>query len=335
MDYYSDHGHLLTKIFLNRPLPDFVKNAAVDSGDELSALPGTAFADAGMRQFPVHNPENIYVSAVYFQANPELRAKRADIWDKIRESATLFGIEGEIEKVARLIAEIETRKVAQEVKPWAIEVKIEGQPQVITAYGKTASDLEDLEAKFLTEVGQVAFPFRSKVAAEILRVAGELGVDAGDEIYKLAGEAIPDPDLMLSNIKARGVTVGFDKVGTLISDATLILEKRDFSAVDKLAADLDAFDREHGLTHLYGRKFPDPHRSVYGLTIPAARKLASQVTVGDHTLLVSDFQSPSLQQKLAVAIGEEKTGALKEAGFTQEAFDKLAEGDRKLVAQVL
>jgi len=269
-DYYSDMGHNLVKVFGNRSLPTFIKNATQSSQEELDALPDSAFVDKTARRLPIHTPEDTYISAVY-----EIRCNGADSdrMEQISKAASFWGIEKEVKSIPKE-ASVPTEAPN---KKWALDygtsnglmvsARGEGEESLIkAAEAFCRSDIYDMPFTDRVKTGLHFIHEYSKICENKIAAMADLPY----ELTAMSCVNLPNHEKVCEHIYARSAHVQ-DKTASaaLVALAEDIerSENRTLSGYRKLAETLDEFDEKNGLRYLYKKAFPNPHETVFNTTM--------------------------------------------------------------------
>jgi hypothetical protein len=191
-DYSSKELYNLLK---NVDLPEYVKSADLDDYDTLQGLPKEAFADSFRKAYPLNTPARTYVSNAFFASKKAEISKRyglsyADkIETGIKEAATIFGISEDLQ-------DFNTNNIKKAAQDYCAhylgEFNLDGA-EVQLYPVKTAADLTASAEHFSKNLKNYPFEWRSKIANECVKLAGELAVDdLPDIVLKYAGMFYPD-----------------------------------------------------------------------------------------------------------------------------------------------
>lgn len=266
LDHYDDNGQLLRRKFANTPIPAIIKTAADMSvakrkfADDYALVCQTAHGQDF--RLPVVDAGNSVASALYFaeygdQLAPELRKVAAANLKAALESFG-FQVPEELSKTA------------------ALELGYSGEAESASLevlFGVTADDP--------MEMVQDAFASCSpRGKRRMMMRVKEAGAQLPDDTADYARDEIgTDFDMAL---ELRGLTL-MDKAASA-DLARIKLAAADNVSPDLLASELEMFDLEHGLTHLYGKRIPDPYASVYGTTLQVKQASPQYVEVDGRSI---------------------------------------------------
>jgi hypothetical protein len=290
MDFYTDHGSFLIRLFgqsNNIELPEFVKTAEYDSEERISSLPSLSFADKINRKFPLHTPANVYVSAAYYYG--KTAAQDPQIIDGIKKAALLFGITKEIQEAIDLATTSKTEtKVATPFTGWSIEV---GE---YVRSGVTAKQLEYVAEEFLGKFAAYDFSDREEIASAVVEVADQIGASISNDIRSLAKIGSCNRQLLKAAIDQRALFLADDRNKTamslLLSESFGTEGNPSDDEMTKLAEILNDFDVQYGLNKRYGRGVIEPHLAIWS----DHSKKASVVVIGTKT-----WEFPEIEKSLS------------------------------------
>jgi len=201
-------GKELYSFLRDADLPEYVKTAELDEGNEIKRLPKMAFADSARMIYPINSPSRVYVSNAYFMN------KRADIV-KLYGEDYASQLQSNIEKAAEIFEITEDLKdynshrnekqAADYVENYMVDFAIDGMPTVQMYPVKTAQDLSESAEAFTQNINKFPFQIRVKSAENFVKAAEELGVDdLPDLLMKYAGMYYPDLGNLQHEIWRRG-----------------------------------------------------------------------------------------------------------------------------------
>lgn len=193
IDQTKDYSNVkLYHLLRDVQLPDFVKEASLDTTDSLDK---EAFADPYHRLYPINTPASVYISNAFFQD------KKAEIVDKfdvsfstaieesINKAAKLFEIEKDIEAYNKQANE----KVATDYPvSYVAEIKDFEDEEFKLFPVKTSEDVKQAAEVFTKNINKYPFEWRKDIANGFINKAAEFGVDElPDLICKHAGMFYP------------------------------------------------------------------------------------------------------------------------------------------------
>ena len=196
LDHLTDYSYKELHQFLgNVELPSFVKEAEVFDKSAANALPDDAFADKYNRAFPINSPSDIYISNAYFINKKAGLIKLwgdhyvSDVEARITKAAELFNIKDHLDNYN---SNLNTKLAADYTEDVVASVDIGGMTYDLFPY-KTAEDLKCQATVFSNNIKNYPFEWRTKIAAEFVKKAGDLGLtELPDIVCKYGGTYFPD-----------------------------------------------------------------------------------------------------------------------------------------------
>jgi hypothetical protein len=92
-----DYAYFIQKV----DVPEYVKNASVDTRESVEGLKSDCFADTFNYRFPVNTKASCWTSALYLYGNTP--TKRSARWERLEDSITkyakLWSIEKDLESI--------------------------------------------------------------------------------------------------------------------------------------------------------------------------------------------------------------------------------------------
>ena len=266
------------------------KTASLDS-DEFSELPDSAFAWPGQRCFPIHNREHVAISYGYSKLASHVPS---DVQETLDKAAELYGIDTETVYST-------TEKVAAEDKSYYL------LPEIKRLKIASLDDIPVMERVYHEKYPTLSVEDRAEAGMRLVKIAKENGVPLTPSTHKLAGFTITDTAKLRDWVGARKMAA--HNMGSMVSEAYQTLENglaqapahiADRDAQVKVASLLHDLDKDAGLTQFYGKKLPDPLRTVFNTD-----KLAE-----DHVKIGSALQNKQLIASLPLefwvdALGED------------------------------
>jgi hypothetical protein len=207
LDQSADYSNKeLYSLLKDIDLPEYVKTAELDDYDRLQQLPKEAFADASRKIYPLNTPARAYVSNAFFTCKKAAIKKlygenyAGQIEKNIKEAAEIFEISKDLEEYSRRFEKKASR--AYETR-YLGEFELDGAD--VSLYPvKTAADLAENAEHFSRNIKNYPFPWRVKIAENIVKVARELAVDdVPDLVLKYAGLFYPDFENLSGEITRR------------------------------------------------------------------------------------------------------------------------------------
>jgi hypothetical protein len=331
-DYYSDQGHFFTKAFSTIECPDFVKTASIEDADSLAGLPDSAFAEPNTRTFPIHDPAHIYVSAAYYLGDQKNATEAPVVGENIRKAAAAFRLTDEIEKIANHMVELQKKKVAQ-TKSASWEIKTDAGRYA----GPNDSSLLDLQRRATVGCHKCAglnYNDVPQIAKQMIPLLMERNLPVSNDLYKFAGDGIPDEDFVLAGLQAREILSGeIEKVADLKKTFMDIVNQNAFGKLGEFTEQLKGFDKEARMDRFYGSRLIDAHRTVYSMTIEDARKVAEDVSFGKQTRTREELVSCG--SIIQAAMGDKFASVTTDGKLDVDKVAALPESDRKVIGQFL
>lgn len=265
LDHYDDNGLLLRRQYADTPVPALLKTAADLSQtsrrfeDDYALVCNTPTGREF--HFPVVDAGNAVLSALYFaEYGDQLSAEHQKVAAaNIKTALESFGFEvpDELTKIA------------------AIDLGYSGEGESIsleTLFGVSDDDtMEQVHDAFdsCSPRGKRRIMLRVKEAG--VATAPQMEDYGRDTIGTDLEMALELRYLSVMEPEALEQLEGIRKAASANADPEL------------LVAELDVFDLSHGLSHLYGRRIPDPYASVYGTTLQVKQASPQHVEVdGRH-----------------------------------------------------
>ena len=304
LDQLADESNLqLYRLLQGVDLPDFVKDAELDSADSLAPLEKTAYADEVNVAFPINTPARVYVSNAFFQSKKAELSRFgsshvAAVAEKIKDAADLFSISREIEAFnilheKRANRDFELKHVCE------IEDAEHTEPVLLFPY-KTAEDFAKSAQVFAANMSKYPFPWREQVSRSFLAKSAEAGVDElPDIICKYAGLFFPEHTSVLSQELARRAGKMSSKTAkdrlTQLSDAVLDVEFDSVDDVMKVAHIVYCIEQEDGA---YDRPktaelLPDPVDKFFALSATKVAEILNVVDMGGSKFQIEPLKKIS------------------------------------------
>lgn len=270
-DISGQETHRLLSLY---PAPDFVKNAAHERlcGDP-ETMARHLYAEPHNKLYPCHTAPATWMSALWFaekQASFDAKTAAA-VEEKIRSSATYFGIAGSVDELLHKVAEDAQNALSKlPDSDFAIVWKDADGAAERHWPLRNAREVKFAAAHFKKYRDEFAFNDRHKIASKILDKALQYGADIspadgtldtsagrGHCATKVASELLRQRAI-LGRRTHRELATELEKLAALIES-----NPRDTQSEDcrlKLAAVVDQYDRETKLFRLYdegGLKRPE------------------------------------------------------------------------------
>lgn len=332
-DFYSDFGHNYIKMFQNREVPSFVKEAESMEVSQIEALPDSAFACVNSRTLPITSPSNVYISAAYYYGANE---KSAQVEDRILKAARLFNIEDSVTELAKSIS-VGATKVASQEESNSWEISINDKTQMVFEGGGPES-LGKFASYFVeTLFNSLEFGEKVNCAKNIAQKMAHYDMEIPSRICEVAGINIPNTEKVAQQIKARAIRIPDDKNKVAlckIADDFLDSTDKSVGEMFKVAQLLDILDTKYSL-----RRFPsvqDPFASVFNTSRETATKLASVVELGDGSYSYEELLSiPTSILKVALSEDSAKLVGVGTENYDPSLLSNLTESERSILASYL
>lgn len=285
LDIAGDLGHTdLHKYLTVYPLPERVKAACQDP-DQLVKLASPdkpsdrVYADPRHpRQFPIHTADATCLSYAYFldkqsQLSP---SSRKQVQERLDKAAAWWGVADDVSKLREKQAELDLRQDL----PDSCYAMVGGREDGFKERHYRISNAEEVKAaadwfsEYLPELReQFDWHDRQKIAHKILSKAAELNVSLGDRremLEKAAGQGLSKPAAVARAIRSR--TYAVRNLDEKVKQAMLQLSETvegtasamiNRELINKLASQLDNFDRNHGLLSRYDDSLPAPEEALF------------------------------------------------------------------------
>jgi hypothetical protein len=260
MDFYNDTGNTQLRIIEQiRPMPDFVKQAAIIDRD---SIPSRLFALPEKRAYTIADPASTYLSFGYWMLNNNKLSPSESDRSKtaIVKAAAFFDIGEDIKDFAKRykIAESHFQKRAEE--------KNYGLPQEKSFPLHTPVHVRRAIDFFPGHYEKYTMPERVKIASHIMRRADDFNIPVRQTvIIKYANNTAGcDPVLMADNIASRSLFVNdMDHKKLFLKLARAAMHSaNNVPTLMKLATVLEGLD---GHFDLNGIGLQDPFSTVFNV----------------------------------------------------------------------
>lgn len=336
-DFYYDYGYNFIKIFKDKEVPNFIKEASSLEQDELSSLPDSAFASESTRSLPITDPANVFVSAAYYYGanNPN-----NEVEQKIIKAASFFNISEDVEKLKEQIKSEAalSNKIASHEDTW--EITITNKNGKTIKYAGDQTNIEKFSNEFISNlIDKCTFNEKVACAEKIANELSKFNKNIPDRILQVSGRNITNTQKLAEQVKARAVRLSddSDKVALCkIADALESSEEKTMDGMKKIAEMLETIDQQNKLQRFYGKSIQDPFQSVFNTSMAEAQKMASLIELGEEKYSLLDLQSID-QEVFKSALTKE---AFEEIGIGTDSEDLskiagLSEEQRKVLASYL
>jgi len=281
-----------SKQFLGGSLPEFIKNAEVETVKVPEKAPISIYGNPANATFPCHNKTATFLSNLYLlagQANGEAWQSGfpvEKVAERLENHAKFWGIWPEVLAIKESITKQSSPVLTLEPADYALDVKYR-ENSVRRFPVKTAAMVKaSAEALFRDRVNY-PYEWRKTAARTILNRSAEFNLDLPEESFdylcKAAGaQTAESTDQIAKNILARaleyptGIREKFAKVATLIYKSKSVP-----GGCEKLAQLLDDTDRSLEVTYKYAQGLPLPEEVCFsGLTVKSAEAETITLTNG-------------------------------------------------------
>lgn len=266
MDHTQDiSGRETHRLLSLYPAPDFVKTA---SHERLHGEPETMarhmYADPHKKLYPCHTAPATWMSALWFaekQASFNVK-EAAAIEEKIRSSATYFGIGGLVDELMRKVAD-DAHNAINKLPDSDFAIVWRADDGTVERHWplRNATEVKFAAAHFKKYRDEFVFSDRNKIASKILEKAAEYAADisaADGTLDTAAGRGLCATKVAADLLRQRallGRKTHSELSGELEKLASLIeknpAETQTSECRLKLAGVIDQYDRETKLFRLY------------------------------------------------------------------------------------
>jgi hypothetical protein len=280
--------------------PEFVKNASVDTQEDLRPLSKEAFADTYNKAFPINSAERVYLSNAYFiNKKADLQHRWGEnyvknIESRITKAAEAFGISKDIDSFNVQTA---TKMAKDYTQDYVYSAKI-GDKEFLYFPVKTAADFTKAADVFSKKIAEYPFSWRKEMAEAFVKKAMTFGLDeVPDIICKYAGMFYPDNEEINRQLWYRSTKIADENIrknylDTFTKIAKDITTKED---VFKLAEEVFAVESECGLydnvkTAMY---LKDPVDAFFAMSIEKVAEVFDVVEMAGRYYPVGTLQKIS------------------------------------------
>jgi hypothetical protein len=334
-DVSGRETHRLTTLFAP---PDFVKNASEAQRAPNSEMPRHLYADPLNKLYPCHTAAATWLSAVYF-ADKAAEFKPADasaIRTRIHDSAQYFGILGQVYAVEKKAAADQTRGVdelndADFAIVWVAENGSKDRHWPL----RNAPEVKFAAAHFEKFRDEFVFTDRHVIANKILEKAAAYNADINEQVHmlslsagygacaaKVAGEMLRERAALVRRSNA-AAGQELSKLASAVDANPDAARTQDMRL--KIAAAVDAFDRENKLERLYGSGgLERPEEILFAVTEKAARDFMSnnvETTTG-NVYAIDDLEKLAVEE-VRNWLGDDFADAVSSGGVYMDR-DKIA-----------
>ena len=335
-DFYKDFGYNFIRIFKDKEVPNFMKEAEALELDNLDSLPSSAFADVDSRSLPITDPANVYVSAAYYYGAND---KNASVEARILKAAALFEIEEEVKELSESLSKNEKTASEMDGRPtWSVTIETAKGTQSASGTGiESLNKFAEVFAEDLFDL--LSFDKKVECAKKIAAEADRLGGNTTDRVLEVSGRNVPDTQKLAQQVRARGVRISDDSLKSDLCKLANDLESstgKDIAGMFKVAEILSKIDTKYSLNRFYGKSIQDPFASVFNTKREEAVKLAGIVEIGDK-----DYSSEELAEisqdvlKLALSADAQKAIGLGTDDFDPSKIATLDAQEKSVLASYL
>lgn len=332
-DFYQDFGHNFIKLFQDKEVPSFVKEAEMLDEETRDVLPSSSFACVDSRSLPINDAANTYVSAAYYYG---ANSKNASVEERILKAAQLFDIEKEVQELSQEI--VNEKTASEELTGW--EISLETEYGTKNFSGKSDASLVKFAEFYVNELfNKLSFHEKVDCAQKIAEELSEKDLNIPERILQVSGRCLPNVEKLAEQIKARAIRVfENDKKAQLcrMADELLDCKDRNLDGMHKIAEILDTIDKQNQLTRFYNKSILDPFASVFNTLPGDAEKLATVIAIGDKDYSFEEL-SEIPQEVLKIALSEEsceKVG-LNRGEYNPTKLAELSSEERDVLASYL
>jgi len=270
IDYARDKNNAeFYKLHKMNEIPSFVKEAHLMEEGQLTKLAGSQFADSVMRMFPISSKAETWLSAAYMTKQAaEGEYIRPDVQNALDSACELYGLD---------VSGITTSMHEKEASDY-ITIQYRDDKAVHASVPVQEGEHLDKIASDILTPGNHNYGIRRNVARQVLGAAQVMGhyfsEAIGYDLEKTAGYGVTSLDNVKTAIQQRRCAIEgalpkhvesmneLTKYATDMADAQGIVGG---SNLEKIAAVLDAVDRQAGLTIKYGDSFRTPELQLFSI----------------------------------------------------------------------
>jgi hypothetical protein len=338
-DFYDDvNQQTLYALEKLTGVPDFVKNASIETKEEVSQLPLHIFADPQHRKFPVHTKAAAWLAHAYFkQCAPHYsNEERRFIQERISKAAAFWKIDGQLAEFDRQWDRLHAFHTPHDLpdEQYALIYKtaehtIRKFPMPNAACVKLAGE------RLFADRCRYTYPMRKLAARRILRAQKSANVtfqpETAEYLNRAAGEgsAIPlDVSVKLAN-RAIMIKRSHPDLAIRLAEMATAIEHEKYlpaAKLEKLAGLIDSVDQATGLYRYYYDSVPMPEEFCFNIQEKEAQSYVDahiQLTTG--TVLSLNQLKKLPLEKFSEALGMEYAQAVSDKSGLKIDWDKFAE----------
>lgn len=332
----------LYKLQSDMVIPDFVKEAELQTPEEIKKVHHSHFADPYNKKFPIHTKADTWLSTVFFHKH----AATYEPWQKEAISKKLVDAVKfwDLEDQFKTLPKMEEKTASHGIK---IEYRVDGVVRNSVEI-ETRNDLEKVANDLISNWRNYNYSTRKDVANQLLSVpmTAELPLKTVSALEKSAGMQKAALDTALATVEVYKSWMDHAKTKHLIpqlNDAAQMLFKVaennivDEDAIEKLASIIDNVDYLAGL-HRYSNAPCAPEHNLRGVSVSQAGtasthmlKLANGSVVFTSKVLkdgekIKGFAKEALGLDLQ-NLGDLETIDKRDAQIIVKAFPQITESD--------
>lgn len=270
----------LVKLAKRYDMPNFVKEANLDTTMEPGQIAVTAYADPVRKKFACHSPAATWLSAAYFhEKSAEYHIKdRERICERLEKFADFFAIRPAYDYIVKRAEELRgSDQLPDSSYAYVWQDKSGNKerfyPLDTPANIKTAAEWLEKERDV------IPFHDRNVIANKILEKAASRGAALGDHltdfIEKQAGRGIPDPQELYTMLDRRAQLAKkadhkeaiLKLASTVQSTPRVAMQPNELT---KLASTVEMVDHAIGLRGKYTELLPRPEDVIFKVTYTKA-----------------------------------------------------------------
>lgn len=281
LDINDDLGYRLLQEAAVRA-PSHVKTAQVTTREKLAELPTECFAihaltkeGSRLRRFPIHTPQDTWLSQAYFEKNAHKMPRTAATIAATHIKTACEKFQIDVTKTVEMLASeerpmsnlyVEENDMRKTASPLTFGEAVDGEHYALKnkyplhnpGYVKKAA------AYFVDYFGQFSPEDRKEYATKVLERAEAFDVTLqGDELALLNKTANASyGDKLKSELRARMIYV--DGVQQAEQDLSKIASAQEKISADKFSTLLREWDRQYGVDKLYGKSISDAFEATHG-----------------------------------------------------------------------
>lgn len=311
-------GITMFRLFNDLELPEFVKQAELDTQDELAQLPKEAFADDVRKEYPINSAARVYVSNAFFKNKQAELAKHygkeyvAYVGARIKQAAELYKISEDLSKFEGTLnkqASATTEYIAS-----FEAVDHFGELQVVDLFPiKTAEDLALSANVFADNISNYPMEWRRQIANSFVEKSAMYHVEElPDIVCKYAGLYFPaDKETIKNELQRRGSKLQKEASKEAVKQMVDLVD--DLETIPdylKLAEAVGVIEQRDGVMDLPQASsfLPDPVDYIFSNSPEKVAALLDTVEMGGEVWKLADLkQIPADRYKEAFDIDIDPT----------------------------